>query len=316
MKSLKLSTGSISFNKKTTKYNIEVSEETENITITAVAEHEKATVKGTGKIALQKGTNTINVVVTAENGSARNYELTVVRLGEETEENEEDPQEEIIGVLTSLKLKGVKDNGEIIEISLTPEFSSDVFYYECEIPEEVSFIDVENECDILDAIIEVTGNKNLVDGENLINIIIKYTDENGEEKNIIYQISAKKQVATITQEVVQQDTGLSILQIGTIAGCTIIVLIIIIILVIKNYKNKDDMDFGGYGEPFYSDDEDEIFEKPIAPLKTNEQPKEHEELDKEEIIQEEEQIDEWEEFIEPVKKKRIFGKSAKKGKHF
>jgi len=323
LKSLKISTGTISFNKKTTKYTINVTEETENITITATAEHEKAAVNGTGKIALQKGTNPINVVVTAENGSARNYQLIVVRPGEEIEEEEEEPEQETIGALTYLKLKGVKDSGEIIEILLTPEFSKDVFYYECEIPAGINFIDVEQASDILDAIVEVTGNENLVDGENLINIIIKYTDENNEEQIITYQISAKKQATAITQEIIEEEQGLSSMQIGVIAGGIVIILIIITILVVKHRRQQNEMDFGGYGEPFYSED-DEIFEEPIPELKIKEEKEQEEyegeitkqqEVEEDEIIQQEDQIDEWEEF-EPVKKKKIFGKSAKKGKHF
>lgn len=310
LKSLSLSTGNINFNKKTTQYTIDVEEKFDSITIAAAAEHEKASVKGSGKVALEKGSNTINIVVTAENGSARNYVLIVNRASEKIEE-----KEEIIGTLTSLTLKGVKDNGEIVEIFLNPEFATDVFYYECEIPEGINLIDVETEHDILDAIVEVTGNENLVEGENLINIIIKYTDENEEEQVITYQISANKKSAVIEQEVLmEEEKELSPIQIGVIAGSISIALTIIIVLIVRYRKQQneddyDEMDFGEYGKPFYSEEEEtEILEKPI-----NTSYEEKEEPTEEKKLQEE--IESWNDY-EPTKKRKIFGKNAKNGKHF
>ena len=331
LKSLSVSVGSINFNKRTQKYTINVPEETESITVSAAKEHDKATLTGDGTVALKKGNNTIRVAVTAENGSVRTYTLTVIRAGaaeeqkpDEQQENPEETPEDIEG-LTSLKLKGVKDNGEIVDILLSPEFSKDIFYYECEIPEGVTFIDVEQECDILDAIIEVTGNENLQDGENLINIIIKYTDENGEEQTITYQIAGKKQVVEAIQEI-EQEEGLSPIQIGIIVGSISIATIIIIVLTVIYRKQQNrglEEEFGGYGEPFYNEEEeDDIFEKPLGQQEEIEEETEKEEAsdaEEEEIKDEmpkikEEDFGEWEDF-EP-KKRRRFGKNAKKGKHF
>ena len=319
--SLTVSTGNISFNRKTTKYTINVPETTENITVTGTAEHAKATVQGNGTVALKKGSNTINIVVTAENGSARTYTLTVVRDGEEEikeETVEEEQTSENVTGLTSLVLKGVKDNGEIVDIALTPEFSKDIFYYECEIPEGITFIDVESESDILDAIVEVTGNENLVDGENLINILITYMDENGEEQTMIYQISAKNQMVE-TQEIEEKNQGLTPLQIGVIVGSISIATVIIIVLIVKyrrQQNREDDMDFGGYGEPFYIKEEDSL-EKQSEELDEKEENKQErlEEGKDKEMHKEAEQIKNDEEDGKPVKKRR-FGRNAKNGKHF
>ena len=80
----------------------------------------------------------------------------------------------------------------------------------------------------------------------------------------------------------------------------------------RKQQNRENMDFGGYGEPFYSEEEEkEIFEEPMnIPNEEENEP----EITQEEKIRQE-QLDNWDDF-EPVKRKKVFGKSAKKGKHF
>ena len=261
LKSLKLSTGSINFNKKTTKYTLDVAEDVENITITAAAEHEKASVSGSGKINLVKGTNTAKIVVTAENGSARTYTLTIVRAGAETEEiPEEAPVEEIVG-LTSLSLKGIKDNGDVLDLEFSPEFVIDTFYYKCDVPGDINNIDVDSTCDILDAIIEITGNENLHDGENLINIIIKYMTEAGEEKTVTYQIEVNKltnAVQTISEEEIQEPNKIFIVFLIIPVICLIIAIILIVRYKKQNKEPWEETEFGTYGKPLYDEKEEPI----------------------------------------------------------
>lgn len=295
LKTLTLSAGEISFNKKTTKYTINVEEGIEEVTIKASAEHEKATVSGIGKIKLEKGTNTAKVVVTAENGSARTYTLTIIRPGEE--KIEEELPEEIIG-LTTLSLKGIKDSGEIVNIPITPEFSTDIFYYECEIEEDIARIDVENATDILDAIIEITGNENLQVGDNLINIIIKYNTEDGEEKTITYQIAVKK-LLNVQDNIIEVEK-LSVVDEKDIALLVVAVIcVIIIIILIVRYKKQnkepwEETEFGTYGEPLYDEKELESGQETVETLEEN---------------QDNEVIDIAEEENKKYRKKR-------KGKHF
>ena len=306
LKSLKLSTGSINFNKKTTKYTLDVAEDVENITITAAAEHEKASVSGSGKINLVKGTNTAKVVVTAENGSARTYTLTIVRAGAETEEiPEEAPVEEIVG-LTSLSLKGIKDNGDVLDLEFTPEFAIDTFYYKCDVPYDINNIDVDSTCDILDAIIEITGNENLHDGENLINIIIKYMTEAGEEKTVTYQIEVNKLanvVQTISEEEIPEPNKIFIV----FLIIPVICLIIAIILIVR-YKKQDkdpleETEFGTYGKPLYDENEPE-HEVDVGP-----------EQEVVENLEETENISE-NEIVNIAEEENKKSRKKKKGKHF
>ena len=61
------------FNKDTLEYSVELEPETKSIKVNATKEDSKASVSGTGDITVSEGSNTIKIVVTAENGNERTY---------------------------------------------------------------------------------------------------------------------------------------------------------------------------------------------------------------------------------------------------
>lgn len=63
------------FDKETSEYKVELEPGTEKINIKASLEDKKASLKGTGEVELTEGVNTINIVVTAENGNERTYKI-------------------------------------------------------------------------------------------------------------------------------------------------------------------------------------------------------------------------------------------------
>ena len=63
----------------TTDYSLIVSANVKTVTVSAKTVNSKAKVKGTGTLTLKKGTNIARIVVTAEGGAKRTYQLTVVR---------------------------------------------------------------------------------------------------------------------------------------------------------------------------------------------------------------------------------------------
>lgn len=74
---LTLDKGTLSpiFNKDTVNYTVELEPGTEKIIVGAKALDSKADINGAGEILLNEGLNTINVVVTAENGKTRTYKI-------------------------------------------------------------------------------------------------------------------------------------------------------------------------------------------------------------------------------------------------
>jgi len=65
------------FNKETLEYSVTVKEGTEKIKINAQLADSTAKVSGTGSVSVTEGVNTLQVVVTAENGSKKTYTLKV-----------------------------------------------------------------------------------------------------------------------------------------------------------------------------------------------------------------------------------------------
>ena len=88
---LKLSKGKLSpaFKSSVTSYTATVENDVKSIAITAVPTHDKAvvdSVTGNGKVALSVGSNTINIVVRAENGVKATYKVVVTRKSAENDE--------------------------------------------------------------------------------------------------------------------------------------------------------------------------------------------------------------------------------------
>lgn len=77
LKSLSISGYELSpnFDKKTLEYTVELEPGTEKINISAEKEDNTASIKGIGEISVTEGSNTINIVVTAENGNERTYKI-------------------------------------------------------------------------------------------------------------------------------------------------------------------------------------------------------------------------------------------------
>lgn len=179
-----------------------VSADTSSIKIEAQTNNSKATVTGVGNKDLTAGTtNSFTLKVTAESGATQNYIVRVPRLAQDDskpnvieEKEEEEPEEEIKVLLKSLAIKGViSEEEEKIDLALTPEFSSEVYEYTLTIPPEqndITKLDVEAIGAQEDFTIEITGNEELVDGENTVTILVK--SKNG-EKTATYQILVVKQ---------------------------------------------------------------------------------------------------------------------------
>lgn len=66
-----------SFDKDTLEYSVTLEPGTEKINVSAEVEDKTATIKGTGEVSVSEGVNTIEVVVTAENGNEKTYKVIV-----------------------------------------------------------------------------------------------------------------------------------------------------------------------------------------------------------------------------------------------
>ena len=122
-----------------------------------------------------EGDNVIKIAVTAEDGTIRTYIITATK--------------EKATATSSLRLATLT----IENINLNPAFSPDIFDYVATLEnKEITELIVNATTNDEDAIVEVLGNKNLKDGENVITILVKSSKTN---ETTTYQITVDKKIA-------------------------------------------------------------------------------------------------------------------------
>lgn len=237
LKALSVDVGTLSpkFSSRTTKYTVDVGEDVTSITISATKNHSKATVSGTGKKDLNPGVNVFNISVKAENGSTQQYTITV---------NKPEQKKEQELKLSSLVVKGVNENRELVDLIYTPEFAEDVYSYSMEVGEDIESVTIEANPKEEGTIVEILGNEDLTAGENIINIIVKSEDG---EKTANYQLIVNKAEKTeqtnatveIPQDVSKSDHWIGKYCIPIVIVTSIIALLGIIFAVIEYRYSKN-----------------------------------------------------------------------------
>lgn len=214
------------FKAQTTSYNVTVPTDVESVTIYANAQDSKAKITGVGKQNLQTGENKFDVVVTAEDGTTKTYTLNITR--DTSSQNTENVPEKYTGDgLASLKIENLE---------LDPKFDTQKYEYTVKYFGEKEKLDINATATDPYYIVEITGNEKLVEGENIINILVSDPDGNNVAT---YQITVKK--ALVDEEAIareKQEQTKKMIIIGAGIALAIIV-IIVIILIIKKRRNRD-----------------------------------------------------------------------------
>lgn len=246
------------FKAGTTTYNVTVPENVETIEVYAKAQDSKSKISGTGKKQLQKGKNTASVTVTAEDGTKKTYTINITRKEQKEEEEEEkdkeDEKEEEQKEEESTNEEIIEKDGlaklEIENVSLSPDFQSNIYEYAVRYIGEDTKLNIDAVATNEEYTVEVTGNEELQEGENIITILVSDARAN----NIAtYQITVNKSLVdeeAIKQEQEQKEKDEAqkkIMIYGSIAVGVIILIIIFIIWRRRNKKLEEE-----YGVPFYN----------------------------------------------------------------
>jgi hypothetical protein len=214
------------FKAQTTSYNVTVPTDVESVTIYANAQDSKAKITRVGKQNLQTGENKFDVVVTAEDGTTKTYTLNITR--DTSSQNTENVPEKYTGDgLASLNIENLE---------LDPKFDTQKYEYTVKYFGEKEKLDINATATDPYYIVEITGNEKLVEGENIINILVSDPDGNNVAT---YQITVKK--ALVDEEAIareKQEQTKKMIIIGAGIALAIIV-IIVIILIIKKRRNRD-----------------------------------------------------------------------------
>lgn len=226
LQSITLSNGTLSpeFYRETFEYTVEnLPEDVMEIEVSAVAEDERASISGLGKVSLIPGENKINIEVAAENGNVRSYTLTV---------NKKEELQESDLRLRELEISKINRNGEFNKLEIP--FNKETFEYDVEVEEDIVDLDVNPTVESEGIIVEVAGDKNLKPGEN--NVLVTLTAQNNEEIQTIYTIKVnKKEAMQASAEVVKMDETWKMVTIG---GLLLVLIAEIGIYIILKKKRK------------------------------------------------------------------------------
>lgn len=175
------------FNKYTTTYYVKIPTDVRSLEINAEAESENATVKVRGDSNFYNTENTVSITVTSKDRSYRKYKVIATR------------QDDNDLKLTSLSID---------KATLSPAFSEDQHNYKTSMEiikiDSIPPLEIKATANSETAKIEILGNKDLTEGENLITILLKDKDENDEEISSIYQINVT--ISTKTMVTTFEDT--------------------------------------------------------------------------------------------------------------
>lgn len=171
------------FKRDTLSYSVEVPNELTEVEVYAETVSSKAKVTGTGKVSLQEGKNTVNVEVTAEDGTKKTYTLEITRKeATATEEpTEEETVKEKLG-LSTLTIEGQE---------ISPSFKTSIYEYTLGLKEDLTSLEIKAISNDKDATVEIIGNEDLQQGENIITILVTNSKT---EETATYQIIVNKNV--------------------------------------------------------------------------------------------------------------------------
>lgn len=141
------------FEKNKTEYELKVIESVTSLTLTITKEDPKSTYEVIGNENFEIGDNAVTIRVTAEDGTTKDYHLTVVRQEAGT---------------TSNRLI----NLEVNQGTLDPPFDSDTNYYEVELPNNITTITLSGELEDKNATVTGFADYSLNVGQNVLSVAV------------------------------------------------------------------------------------------------------------------------------------------------
>lgn len=211
-------------------YSVTVENDVTEVSVKATPQVSGAKVAISGDKDLKEGKNTVSIVVTAKDGKTKKtYTVEVNRLaaGEEATETTEGPegQEETTSLLSNLTIQNV---------NLTPAFSPDIYEYTVEVGADVLSLPIEALPVDEGTKVEVLGNENFVDGENIVTILL--TSEDGKQTTT-YQIKVMKNMQPVVSTTNNEDAQKNFMYMIIFDVCTALVAIAGITFAIIEYRH-------------------------------------------------------------------------------
>lgn len=193
LSSLKISKGSIKFNKNTTIYNVTVDNNVSSIKVEAsLTDNKSSFVQGYGprEVKLNVGSNKIEIKVKAENEEVKTYTINVTRKEANKPVNNETPKQEEVKKSNNNYLSDLKlSDGNLVFDKNTVEYKVTVLY-------KVDKIEIKAKTEDEKAKYEISGNEKIEVGENTI--LIKVTAEDGSTREYKIVVVRKEENAKLS----------------------------------------------------------------------------------------------------------------------
>ena len=182
LKSLKIKNGTLNekFDPNVFEYSVNIDPDVTELDIDCIpSDEQNARVFKTNNSNLKNGSIVELKVIAEDKETNHIYKLKIVKEEEKT---------------TSLNLKSLEING----YALNETFKATTTKYTANIPYEIDTITVEANAEDEDATVTVTGNKNLKVGENTVSIVVKDSQGNSKNYQIIVTRDKEKPTSIIT----------------------------------------------------------------------------------------------------------------------
>ncbi len=260
------------FNANKTSYSTEVPNNVESIEIYANKGQSGQTISGTGKKTLKEGANTFNVVVTAEDGKTKKtYIITVNRKAKDNNSTENATNIETTNEITE-EVTETEDSAKpsfgltklsISGLELQPQFQTDIYEYKIDLKENLDKLDIDAVATQENANIEISGNENLQEGENIITILVKGENE---DENVAYQIIVNK----VLEQEKETPNKEKIIAISGIIALILIIVIIFIVIKVKKSKEGEFVPYENLFDTTKKNDGIDMFETSNNPVQIDE----------------------------------------------
>ena len=241
-----------------TSYSVTVPNSVTSINVYANKGQKDQTISGTGTKTLQEGENQFSVVVTAQDGTKKTYTINVTREAM-TQENTVVDETAIEDVTDVVGLKELTISG----VELSPAFDQNVYEYTAKLIGDKTTLDIQAIPVNENQKVEIIGNEDLKEGENVITILVTgtTTTENTEntvttnttaegtqtsENTITYQIIVNKSLvdeeAIAREKQEEQQKMQRMIIIGVLVLAIVIILIILLVRAIRSRREPEEFD--------------------------------------------------------------------------
>ena len=200
-------------------------------------------------VKLEEGTNTVKITLASGNV----YTVYIRRAAKVDDtpniiDEDQKQQEEEKVFLKSLLIKGVISEEEKVELVYAPEFLPEIFEYSILLAEEtinVTKLEIEALANKDDYTVEIAGNDEIQDGENIVTITVKSKDGKITQTykiTVIKPAETEPAVADVDEELKQEENGFftkNTLKIIIVSFTSIIAILGIIFAVIEYKYGKN-----------------------------------------------------------------------------